>query len=117
MPDSLYETDALAWAERQAESPSASHWKTEIVGFLRTARKRFAPSMRQRIDLREIFEDMVFQIRVGANGERDPRLPACCPFTLDDLLDPRPDVMALAARLEPARLGPLAPHEEAEHGG
>jgi hypothetical protein len=68
--------------------------------------------MRQRIDLPEIFEDMVFELQVGANSQRESRLPATCPFVLDDLLAPRPDVMALAARL-----GLAAPHEEADHGG
>ncbi len=153
MPDSLYETDILAWSERQADllrrladgerlndtidwenvieevesvgrselhaceslleqalihllklymaprSRSASHWRGEVVTFLADARRYFSPSMRQRIDLAELYAGVLFRLRTEARGKRDPRLPAICPFVLDDLLVAEPDVEALLAKL------------------
>jgi hypothetical protein len=153
MPDSLYETDILAWSERQADllrrladgerlnetidwenlieevesvgrselracrsllrqalihllklylaprSRSASHWRDEIDTFLADARDCFSPSMRQQIDLPEIFDDVLFRLRAGRISQSNPPLPVTCPFVLDDLLTKRPDVMALVGKL------------------
>ena len=152
MTESLYEQDALAWAERQADllarlaagerlnepvdwahvieevrdvglselrscesllrqamlhllklrvwpdSPSASHWRGEVVGFLADARSRFSPSMRQRIGLGELWGDAVRRLMLLGEGDDaldKARLPPECPFTLDDLLAKRPDVREL----------------------
>ena len=156
MPDNLYEIDALAWAEQQADllrrlargerlnetidwvnvieevqdvglselracesllgqallhlfklflepdSLATSHWRREVVGFLLGARKRFTPSMRQKINLADVYDDMVFQLRAGFDDPSDVKLPETCPFTLDDLLVPRPDVRTLVVQLASA---------------
>ncbi len=153
MPDSLYETDALAWSEHQAgllrslargerlnetidwenvieevesvglselracrsmlrqamihllklylwpENTAAGHWSAEILGFLADARDSFSPSMRQRLDLPGIYGDAAYQMEAERSGKHDPQLPETCPFLLDDLLAPRPDVMALVVRM------------------
>jgi hypothetical protein len=153
MPDSLYETDALAWAERQAEllrrlargerlnetidwenvieevqdvglselnacesllaqaiihllklhlapnSRPAAHWRGEVATFLADARRRFSPSMRQRISVPALYAEALSRLRAEAKGKRDPRLPGTCPFTLDDLLVHEPDIVALVATL------------------
>jgi len=141
MPDGLYEQDALAWAEQQANllrrlaagervndavdwpnlieevqdvglselrscrsllrqalvhllklhawpgSRAAAHWRDEVAGFLDDARDRFAPSMRQRLDLDDLYADASGRVRAGTDdaGEARP-LPEACPFTLDELL-------------------------------
>ena len=158
MPDGLYERDALAWAEQQAEllrrlaagerlnevvdwpnvieevqdvglselracrsllrralahllklhtwpdSPAAAHWRGETASFLADARDRFTSSMRQRIDLADLYADALYEVRAGA-GEPHP-LPEMCPFVLDELLGGRPDVAELVAKLNgPARPG------------
>jgi hypothetical protein len=154
MPDSLYETDILAWSEHQADllrrlaggerlndtidwenlieevesvgrselhtcesllrqalihllklslspgSRSASHWPGEVATFLAGARRRFSPSMRQKIDLPDLFEDVLFALQAGRGEECDPPLPETCPFVLDDLLTKRPDIISLAGKLE-----------------
>jgi hypothetical protein len=140
MPDDLYDRDALAWSERQAELlrrvargervndvdwdhvveeiedvglselhaveshleqllahllklrgwpelSTGDHWRGEIVAFQAGAARRFAPSMRQRIDLDGIWRTAVRQIEPRRYGGH-PALPApaVCPVTLDQLL-------------------------------
>ncbi len=154
MPDGLYEHDALAWSEQQAdllrrlaagerlneapdwdnvieeirdvgnselhgcqslltralehlmklhlepESPAVPHWRGEVAGFLAGARRYFAPSMRQRLDLPSLYKDARFQAVVGAADEAQAAtLPQTCPYALDDLLTPDINPATLAACL------------------
>ncbi len=71
-----------AWPESEA----AGHWRSEAVGFLADARDRFAPSMRQRIGLGELYPAALRGVRAGAGGGVVVALPEVCPFQLDDLL-------------------------------
>ena len=141
MPDGLYERDALAWAEQQAEllrrlaagervnaavdwphvieevhdlglselracqsllqqaimhllklhawpdDPAASHWREEAGIFLDDAERRFAPSMRQRIDLDKLYAKALRRARANATSPvGSAALPGVCPFDIDDLL-------------------------------
>lgn len=154
MPDSLYERDALAWSEQQADllrrlaagerlnaavdwpnvieevqdvglselracrgllrqalvhllklhawpaSQAATHWRDETGVFLADAEDRFTPSMRQRIGLDEIYAKALHLSRTATDDTGEPRpLPEVCPFTLDELLAARPDVMELVVKL------------------
>jgi hypothetical protein len=66
---------------------ACNHWRGEIVSFQAGAVRRFAPSMRQRINLDGLFDVAVRQVkplRYGGNSGRLP--PAACPVTLDQLL-------------------------------
>jgi hypothetical protein len=83
-------------------SRSASHWRGEIVTFLTDARRYFSPSMRQRIDLAALYASALYRLQAEARGKRDPRIPAACPFDLDDLLVAEPDIEALLTRLAAA---------------
>jgi hypothetical protein len=80
-------------------SRSVSHWRGEVVTFLADARRYFSPSMRQRIDLAALYAQALHRLQVEARGKRDPRLPATCPFVLDDLLVAEPDIEALLAKV------------------
>jgi hypothetical protein len=152
MPGGLYERDALAWAEQQADllrrlaagerlnaaidwpnvieevqdvglselracrsllqqavthllklhawpdSPAAAHWHDEAGVFLDDAANRFTPSMRQRIDLDDLYAKALRRAATARDAAGLPRpLPETCPFTLDELL--AGDIAALAARL------------------
>ncbi len=79
----------------EPRSQAAAHWQGEVAGFLTDARDVFSPSMRQRIDLAELYADALYRSGFGG-GEAAPE---ACPFTLDDLLTVRPNVAALAASL------------------
>lgn len=154
MPDGLYERDALAWAERQADllrrlaagerlnepvdwpnvieevqdvglselracksllrqalvhllklhawpgSMAVAHWRSEVIGFRADMRDRFAPSMRQRINLKEIYSVSLEQVKAGTDDSGEPRLtPATCLFVLDDFLSSNADVQTLVQKL------------------
>ncbi len=38
-------------------SPSVDHWRAEVGSFQKNATRRFAPSMRQRIDVAKLYAD------------------------------------------------------------
>jgi hypothetical protein len=86
------------------------HWRHEAVSFLRGARRRFAPSMRQNLDLGTLYDQAAEDILAYVIDGRGPaRLPATIPWSLDDLIVPsaaRPDVDALLAALHPPPSGP-----------
>jgi hypothetical protein len=77
----------------------AAHWRGEIVGFLADAQSRFAPSMRQRIDVDALYRKALRQLRAEAQYGPGPMLPDTCPFTLDALLADAADPADLAALL------------------
>jgi hypothetical protein len=64
------------------DSEACRHWRVEIVGFQKNLKRQFAPSMKQRIDIGELYTDVLDQLRAG---DPDIRLPPENPFTLDDL--------------------------------
>ena len=77
------------------DSPSAAHWRGEIVVFLGSARRRFSPSMRQRI-----YADALRAVETERGQTPLADIVAgVCPFTLDDLLSSPPDVAELMSRL------------------
>ena len=155
--DGLYERDALAWAEQQADllrrlaageavneavdwpnvieevedvgqsqlracrsllrqalvhllklhawpgSLATEHWRDEVGRFLADAEDRFTPSMRQRIDLDELYGKALHFACMARDVSGPPRpLPPACPFTLNELLAKFPDIAALSAKLAKA---------------
>jgi hypothetical protein len=82
-----------AWPESQA----CGHWRGEIAAFRGNAKRRFSPSMRQRIDIGALYAEAIEQLM-----ETDPtlRLPSENPFTLDHLL--KEDTDTLLTRLPSA---------------
>ena len=69
------------------ELDSDQHWRAEIIAFQTGLERRFALSMRQRIDLTKIYDRAKRQIdliRYGGKPAVAP--PATCPVTLDQLL-------------------------------
>ena len=69
------------------DDPSCRHWRNEVVAFQVRARRRFAPSMRQKIDVEALYQDAM---RDAGNLDHDTppmrAAPADCPVSLDDLL-------------------------------
>ena len=80
------------------------HWQVELVAFLSSAAQRFAPSMRQRVDLSPVWH------RARSTMARDiaatplfKALPVDCPWSLDDLLAGDQDaLLAVFAPTPPA---------------
>ncbi len=68
-------------------SPAAAHWRGEVVGFLDDARDRFTPSMRQRVDVEDLYRGALRRVRSEAEDAAEVMaLPEVCPFGLDALL-------------------------------
>jgi hypothetical protein len=81
-----------SWPDDQ----SVPHWRGEVVTFQRDAAQRFAPSMRQRIDLERLYRDVVAAVS-AIRSDDDPPLtvPTSCPFRPDRLLaEPIPGLVA-----------------------
>jgi hypothetical protein len=84
------------------KSPSVDHWRAEIGSFQKNAARRFAPSMRQRLDVAKLYRDAVEQLEgLHYDGVAGRLGPVACPLTLDELLDAR------RAALEAALGAPL----------
>jgi hypothetical protein len=85
------------------DDPASDHWHSEIVAFQNNARRRFTPSIRQRIDVDTLYADAVKQLRAGDRRNAIPRpWPDANPFALDQLLTEESD--DLARRLAAAHL-------------
>ena len=83
------------------DSTAADHRRTEIAAFQTEAKARFAPSMRQRIDLDAEYRRALRQLRRSRIDGRPAReLPDECTLTLDQLLSATAD--ELSAGLVPA---------------
>lgn len=90
----------------EADSQDASHWRSEIVGFHSEMIGRYAPSMRQRIDLDEIWRSAREQSMLAYDGTQQQRvadLCTKCPFSMDDFIAVRIDSFALLDRLRRQR--------------
>ncbi len=86
-----------AWPDSQA----AAHWREEAANFIADADDCFAPSMRQHINLNELYGRSLKHLRNLSDNAGEPRLlPDTCPFTIGELLDPDADVRALILRLD-----------------
>jgi hypothetical protein len=69
------------------DGPPVDHWRGETAAFQKDALRRFAPSMRQRIDLDRLYADALGQLEpLQDDGAAPLPWPGACPFTLDQLL-------------------------------
>lgn len=72
-------------------SSACPHWRLEVANFQAEADQRFVPSMRQRLDLPDIYRRALKQIDGATiDGTTAAPLPPDCPFSLDDLLATHP---------------------------
>jgi hypothetical protein len=62
------------------------NWRGDARGFRAQARRRFAPSMRQNIDLGDIYADALRILPTSMDGQPPQPVPQTCPMTLDELL-------------------------------
>jgi hypothetical protein len=73
---------AAAWPLSQA----VPHWQAEARVFRSNAANRFAPSMRQKIDLARIYRQALRGLPDKVDGQAPLPVPEMCPVTLDELL-------------------------------
>ena len=86
--ESLLLRALIHWLKAEAwpESRDVPHWRAEERTFLYQARKRFAPSMRQRLDLADIYAAARRGLPETSDGRPPLPVPETCPATLDELL-------------------------------
>ena len=76
------------------DSSAIGHWRGETVGFQAEAAERFAPSMRQKIEVEKLYGLALKQVARDTYNNMPPRqLPDACPFTLDQLLTAEPEAL------------------------
>ena len=78
----LHMLKARAWPQ----SRDVPHWLAEVRGFRDDAADRFAPSMRQRIDLARIYRRALRRMPDTIDGQPPLPVPQDCRVTLDELL-------------------------------
>ncbi len=69
------------------EDQAAAHWTAEVMAFQRNARRSYTPSMRQRIDLAELYAGARAQVRPLVPQGRLDAVPMLSPFTLEQLFN------------------------------
>jgi hypothetical protein len=73
-------------AEAWPLSRDAPTWRADAFDFRRQARDAFAPSMRQRINVAELYADALAAMPEAIDGEPPLPVATACPVTLDELL-------------------------------
>jgi hypothetical protein len=71
-------------------SRDAPNWRADAIDFRRQARRRFVPSMRQKVDIDELYADARAALPTANDGQPPLPVPDVCPVTLDDLLSDAP---------------------------
>lgn len=100
----------LAKALSAPQSPSLPHWGVEASNFHDDAIDRFTQSMRQKVNVDELWARALKQAKRGLAAHGDALaqdLPPRCPLTLDELVDPEMD-LDKAVSIASVRLGRIA---------
>ena len=67
-------------------SRETPHWESEARRFRGDAADRYAPSMRQRIDLERLYRRALHIMPDTIDDQAPLPVPKTCPITLDELL-------------------------------
>jgi hypothetical protein len=78
----LHDLKAVAWPL----SRDVPHWRAEARGQRDDARSAFTPSMRQRLDVAELYRRALRRLPDVIDDVPPLRVPQVCPVTLDELL-------------------------------
>ena len=73
-------------AEGWPLSRDAPVWRADAIDFRRQARRKFVPSMRQKIDIASLYADALAAMPESMDGQGPLPVPDECPVTLDELL-------------------------------
>ena len=73
-------------AEAWPLSRAAPSWWADAIDFRQQARRRFVPSMRQRIDVAGLYVDAIRALPETLDEVAPLPLPQVCPVTLEELL-------------------------------
>ncbi len=79
----LHDLKAIAWPSMQP----LEHWRAEARSFRAQAALRFAPSMRQRIDVVKLYARAARAMPDTVEGQPPLPVPGSIAMTIDDLLN------------------------------
>ena len=65
----------------------APNWRADAIDFRQQARRRFAESMRQRIDLAQLYREALRALPESMDGQPPLPVPPECLVTLNELLE------------------------------
>jgi hypothetical protein len=82
----LHDLKSEAWPL----SRDVPHWRSEARVARINAADAYAPSMRQKIDVADIYAKALRALPETMDGQPPLPVPSGCPVTLDDLLDGEP---------------------------
>ena len=71
-------------------SRDVPHWQAEARGVRDEAADAYAPSMRQHIDVAELYRKALRRMPESLDGQPPLAVPDVCPVTLDELLSNAP---------------------------
>ena len=74
-------------AEAWPLSGEVPHWRAEARGFRRNAARRCTASMRNKIDVADLYADALYRMPDSIDGQPPLPVPATCPVTLAELLE------------------------------
>jgi Domain of unknown function DUF29 len=83
----LHDLKVEAWPT----SRDASHWRAEARGQRDDARRSYAPSMAQRINIAKLYREALRRLPETEDAILPLPLPQTCPVTLAEMLAPPPD--------------------------
>ena len=78
----LHELKALAWPD----SVHVPHWQAEAREQRDNARADYTPSMRDKIDVAELYRRALRALPTASDGVAPLPVPLACPYALDELL-------------------------------
>ena len=78
----LHDLKVAGWPD----SREVPHWQAEARGFRDDATDAFTPSMRQRLDVAEIYRRALHRLPASLDGQTPLAAPSECTLTLDELL-------------------------------
>jgi hypothetical protein len=78
----LHDLKAKAWPAAR----EAPHWRAEARGFRGDAAEAFTPSMRQRIDMNDLYRRALSRLPESRDGQPPMPVPEACPVSLDEML-------------------------------
>ncbi len=78
-------------AEAWPLARDAPNWRADAIDFRQQARRRFVPSMRQRIAVAGLYADALRALPETVDGQMPLPVPDACPVTLEELLGPDVD--------------------------
>ena len=67
-------------------SRDVPHWRAEARGFREDAAEAYTRSMRQRIDVADLYRRALNRLPESIDGQPPLPVPTACPVTLDELL-------------------------------